>query len=254
MTVKDNNSNIRKSVVALGQFSNVDHAREILGTLFMQAGNPVTVRTADNSIISALGNGTYTGLVSSATALSFFIRFTDPSDANYSWNRSLPDSQSDFLAGNLATYFGFASELGQLRNQNPNLNFDVAPMPQADNGKVRVEYGKMYGFSFVKNSPNVATAYSVLSSLVAPDAQAMWVKQASLPPIRRDMISSGTTDPYLAIFYDAALISNGWLDPQSQSTSVLFQRMTDSVVSGASVINDALQNTSNALDLNIKNI
>ena len=39
LTKKDNRGIIIKSTVALGQFSNVLHAKEILSTLFMQAGN-----------------------------------------------------------------------------------------------------------------------------------------------------------------------------------------------------------------------
>jgi ABC-type glycerol-3-phosphate transport system substrate-binding protein len=259
ITIKDNNSNIRQSVVALGQFSNIDHAREILGTLLLQAGNPVTLRSSGNTsntnaVISALGNGVYQGLNSSAAALAFFTRFTDPTDPAYSWNRSLPDSESFFLSGNLATYFGFASEISDIRSKNPNLNFDVAPVPQPDQGAVRTTYGRMYGFSLVKNSPNASAAYTILSNLTTPTALAQWSALTYLPPVRRDMISAGTTDPYLAIFYDAALISKDWLDPDPTGTSGIFQTMVDSVTSGSATLNDSIQNASDALDLSIKNI
>ena len=255
MTQKDNNSNIQKSVVALGQFGNLDHARDVLGTLLLQAGNPVTIRnTTDTGVVSTLGNGAYRGSNSSAAAVAFFVRFTNPSDPLYSWNRSLPDSQSFFLSGNLATYFGFASELNDIRNKNPNLNFDVAPMPQPDQGQIRSTYGRMYGFSLVKASPNASAAYTILNSLITPDALATWTKATFLPPVRRDMISAGTTDPYLAIFYDAALISRSWLDPSPQGTVGIFQNMIESVTSGSSRLSDAIQTASDALDLSIKNI
>ncbi|MEI6057674.1 MAG: extracellular solute-binding protein [bacterium] len=254
ITQKDNGSNIRKSVVALGQFGNIDHAREILGTLLLQAGNPVTVRSSDNTVSSALGNGIFQGTKSSSDALSFFTSFTDPASSAYSWNRSLPGSESYFLAGNLATYFGFASELRDIRSQNPNLNFDVAPVPQPDKAAVRTTYGQMYGFSLVKNSANVSTAYTILSSLTSASSLAEWTKLTYLPPVRRDMISAGTTDPYLAIFYDAALISKDWLDPNPQGTISIFQNMVQAVTSGSANLNNAIQNASDALDLSIKNI
>ncbi len=42
----------------------------------------------------------------------------------------MSDSKNMFLAGDLALYFGFASELDDLKNKNPNLNFDVTLFPQ----------------------------------------------------------------------------------------------------------------------------
>jgi ABC-type glycerol-3-phosphate transport system substrate-binding protein len=254
LTQKDNNSNIRKSVMALGGFSNVDNAREILGTLFLQAGNPVTERASDNSVASSLGNGTYLGLNSSTAAVSFFTEFSDPTNPYYSWNSSLPDSESYFLSGNLATYFGFASEISDIRTKNPNINFDVAPLPQAPNEKNRVTYGRLYGFSLVKGSANTNAAYSVISSLTAPDALAEWQTLTYLPPVTRATIAAGTTDPDMAIFYDGALISQGWLDPDPFGTQSVWQNMVQSIVSGASTIKDAVQTASDAVDLEIKNM
>ncbi|MCD5396682.1 MAG: hypothetical protein LRZ98_00730 [Candidatus Pacebacteria bacterium] len=41
----------------------------------------------------------------------------------------MPNSRDVFLSGKLATYFGFSSELRGLRLKNPNLNFDIAMVP-----------------------------------------------------------------------------------------------------------------------------
>jgi ABC-type glycerol-3-phosphate transport system substrate-binding protein len=70
-------------------------------------------------------------------------------------------SKSLFLSGSLATYFGFASEYYDLKNKNPNLDFDVAPLPQAKGERRAATYGKMYGFSIVHTTPNPAVTYNV---------------------------------------------------------------------------------------------
>jgi len=254
LTQKDVNSNIRKSVMALGQFSNLDNAREILGTLFMQAGNPITEETTSDGIVSTLGYGVYQGLDSSAAAVSFFTQFANPTSQYYSWNSSLPDSESYFLSGNLATYFGFASELSDIRNKNPNLNFDVAPLPQAANGANRITYGRLYGFSIVKQSPNATADYAVISALTSASALAEWQTLTYLPPVTRSAIAAGTTDADMAIFYDGALISRGWLDPNPAGTESLWQTMVQSVVSGSDTVNDSVKTASDALDLEIKNM
>ncbi len=164
LTVKDANNNIRKSAIAMGQFSNVNNAREILGTLFMQSGNPVTTQGANGIVVN---NVNLNANVSPESAIKYFIQFINPSNPYYSWNRSLPESKSAFLSGTLATYFGFASELTDIRAKNPNLNFDVALMPKPKTGGLATNYGRMYGFSLVRSSTKLDAAYSIISTLSA---------------------------------------------------------------------------------------
>lgn len=256
---KDVNSNIRKSILALGEFSNVDHAREVLGTLLLQAGNPVTYREGDSlAIASAIGDSGYRGTSTSLPALNFFTKFSDPRNSDYSWNRSLPSSRSFFLSGNLATYIGFASELADIRKKNPNIDFDVAPLPQARGQKNivanRVTFGLMYGFSIVRSSKDANSTYAVLSQLLAPSALSEMVTMSYLPPVRRDMIASGSSDPYLSIFYDSALISKGWLDTNKAESSRIFQDIVESVTSGRKAPQQALQDGSDEFDISLKNI
>lgn len=261
LTIKDENSNIRKSALALGEFKNITHAREIFGALLMQAGNPVVQVTqqpsADGVVdmaASALAQGSIRGLDSTNATITFFTRYSNPADPDYSWNRSLSQSQSAFLSGTLATYFGFASELAGMRGKNPNLNFDVATFPQARKGTLRATYGTMYGLSIVRSSADPTATYSVLSNLITPEAQTFISKAVYLPPVRRDLISLGNADPYMASFYDSALISRSWLDPDVQSTTNIMQEMVESVTSGRKASSDAIQDADTKLNALIRNI
>ncbi len=259
LTVKDVNSNIRKSAIAMGEFTNINNAREILGTLFLQSGNVVTYKTNYNNnnstvLASSLGTRGFDGLKTSKPALDFFTQFSNPTDPNYSWNRSLANSKSSFLSGNLATYFGYASEISDLRSKNPNLNFDVAPVPQARGAKNRATYGSMYGFSIVRSTANASVAFSVLSSILAVDGLSEMINISYLPPVRRDIISAGTTDPYLSIFFDSALISKGWLDTNKAESTKLFKSIVESVTSGKKSTSQALSDGSDEYDIILNNI
>ena len=255
LTQKDTTGNIFKSAIALGSFENITHAREILGTLLLQAGNPVTgAVSGSNGVGSALESGQTEAVNPAVAAVSFFSQFANPTSPEYSWNSSLPSSQNFFLSGDLATYFGFASEIATLRNQNPNLNFDVAPMPQATGAAQRLTYGKLYGFSILKTSHNVSAAYTIIQSLLTPAYLSQWSQETYSAPVRRDMIAAGTTDPYLSIFYDAALISQAWLDPNPANTSFIFQNMIDAITSGSETASDAVQNASDKLNLSFSTI
>ncbi len=246
---KDVNSNIRRSAIAMGEFANISHAREILGTLFMQSGNPVTTRN-DEGVQSTLGGD---GIQSSSPAVSFFTQFANPRNEEYSWNRSLPLSKNWFLAGSLATYFGFSSELFDIREKNPNLDFDVSPLPQIRNGRNRVTYGSMYGLSIVRSSANQAAAYANLQALTAPDALTILGQLSYLPPVRRDMLATGSADPYQTIFYDSALISRGWLDMNIRITNDIFQDMIESITSGRVSTEGAIRSAHDQMNLSLQN-
>ena len=245
---KDINSNIRRTAIALGEFDNITHIREILSTLMMQAGNPITIRE-EGGIKSVLSDGKYAD--SSSQAIDFFTKFSNPRSEDYSWNRSLPSSKNYFLSGSLATYFGFASELFDIRNKNPNIDFDVASIPQARNAKNRVSYGNMYGFSIIRTATNQGATYTILQSITSPEALSILTKLTYLPPIRRDMLSTGSTDPYLSIFYDSALISRSWLDPNVNTSNSIFKELVESVTSGRSDTRNALKTAHEELEQSI---
>lgn len=250
ITVKDANGNVRKSALALGDFTNINNAREILGTLIMQTGNPITVTTGEGLVESTL---TPSATVSPVPALDFFTRFVDPNSADYSWNRGLPPSKSAFLSGMLATYIGFASEISDLRDKNPNLNFDVAPLPQVRTGGVRAAYARMDGFSIVRASSVPNAVFQVISILTDPTHLAELNKTLYLPTVRRDVIARGSTDPYITIFDQAALIARTWIDADPVASRAIFAEMIRSITSGQKTTFQAIQDAGDQYTIVLKN-
>lgn len=240
ITKKDNAANITQSAVALGEFRNIHHAKDILTTLFLQAGDSIVVQTPNGPSVTFGNLGTERG-ANTRSAVEFFTSFSNPSLPLYSWNRALPLSKNYFVAGDLATYFGFASELGDIRAKNPNLNFDVAPLPQLAAGQNRVTYGKIHAFALAKSVKDPNATFSILSLLTSKDALKTWGNISGLPPVRRDLLAENPTDPYLAIFYDAALTSRTWVDPDPIATGNIFQSMIESVISSRETLFQAVE-------------
>ncbi len=246
----DVNHNILKSAVALGTFSNVSHAKDIISMLMLQAGTPIVNKGSTGALQSAL----MSGLSSSAgtpgkAALDFYTQFADPAkDQLYSWNSSLPLSRDAFTAGDLAIYLGYASELKDIFARNPNLNFDVAPVPQSVNSLAKLNFGKVYGLAILKNAPNplaVANAFVVLTN---SSSQSAWNSVSGFPPVTRDLLAQNPSDPFQSVFYTSALQSKGWLDPNRVATSKIFGDMIGSVISGDKRSDGALQDADSKLN------
>ena len=147
ITTRNEAGSITKSTIALGEYQNVHNAKDILATLILQAGGSITDRNSAGRLIPALTPRTGDPAQTTASALRFYIEFADPSKDDYSWNRSLPDAQRAFAAGDLALYIGYASEEPLIARTNSNLNFAVAPLPQIRSANTALNTARVYALA-----------------------------------------------------------------------------------------------------------
>jgi ABC-type glycerol-3-phosphate transport system substrate-binding protein len=249
LTVEDKAYNIDQSAVGLGEYTNVDNAKQILSAIFLQAGTPI-VQQNGNSYQAVL-DSTNPDLSGSPT--SFYTQFADPTLPAYTWNRSLLDSMNLFISNKLAYYFGFASEDQEIAAKNPNLNFAVALFPQLKPTSPtstfnKTTYGTMYGFSILRSSPNIATAVSDIYKLTTPQALAEWSDQSGFPSVLRDQLTTpDPTNPASSVFDTSALWARGWDDPDSGATDVIFSQMISAITSGQMGETEALGNAQSQL-------
>lgn len=234
LTDKDDLGNLSLSAVALGEYRNISHAKEILATLLMQGGNQIVVSGESGRRVTLNQSGT-------AAIVDFFTEFANPQKPLYSWNRSLPASKNMFLASKLAVYFGLASEYGELRKGNPNLDFDVALFPRPRNASVGLTYGKLTGVAVLRTSPSRSKALEVALTLSAPRAGALLQSRTGLAPVQRTLLSQKPTDAYGAVIYDSASRARGFLDPNPKVTAEAWRVMIESITSGKARSGEALQ-------------
>jgi ABC-type glycerol-3-phosphate transport system substrate-binding protein len=249
ITSRDINSNVRQSTIALGEWRNVAHAKEILATLFMQTGDFIVVRNAEGVPVVVLGT-TPSSAVSNpaAEALRFYTEFANPSKTTYSWNRALPLSTNAFVSGDLAVYLGFASEYSSIASRNPNLRFSVATMPQIEGNATRITSGRITGLAIPLGSQNPSGALAIAQLLSGKVASAYLSKHLGLPSVRRDVSIATEDNAAASVFLQSALISRTWIDPSKPASDSIFQTMIESVVSGKSQPVGAVQDAAQELN------
>ncbi len=256
LTELDAGSNIKKSAVALGGWANVLYAKHILATLFMQAGDPIVTRNDAGKPTPTLGtvqNSNATANENPATsALQFYTEFANPTKTTYSWNRSLPLSQDAFVAGDLALYFGFASDYPTLKERNPNLHFGVSQMPQIQGAGVKLVFGQMTGLAIPRTTRNTSGALLAAQKLTSQTSVSSLVGFSGLPPVRRDVSVDTSKDAAKSVFVKAALTARGWLDPDPVKSDAVFQDMIESVMSGKAQPGAAIFNANQVLQTLLK--
>ncbi|MCL5970251.1 MAG: extracellular solute-binding protein [Patescibacteria group bacterium] len=120
MTVKDENGKIKTAGAAIGTYENVTHAPDILSLLFLQNG--VDFKNIQGSSDRIQG------------ALSFYTSFA--TDENNVWDNTLDPSILAFSKGSLGMFFGYSWDYFTIKQFNPNLSFQVVPVPQLPNQNV----------------------------------------------------------------------------------------------------------------------
>lgn len=241
LTELTNDKIIKKSAVAFGDYVNVLHAKDILSALMLQAGSKMVVRdaTAPQGAKNLTGQNEGFPINPVVASLSFYTQFANPLLSIYSWNRSLPNSMQMFANGDLAMYFGMASDLPLLRGKNPNLNFDVAALPQPQSAPTKKTFGNVYSFSILTTSKNKSGAFSSIALLTSSAVLKTASDLTSLPSADRGLLSINPGTATGDVFFRSALWTKNWLDPNPAQTDFIFHTAVDSIVTGKSGSNDA---------------
>ncbi len=251
LSKRDAAGNLISSVMALGEARNIAHAKNIFSLLMLQAGTPIT-GFVGSELRSQISDNFNLPILPSESALDFYTQFSNPTKAFYSWNRSLIDAQTHFTSGDSAYYLGFASELRALRNKNPTLNFGVSSVPQSRVSGKTITFGNLRGVAISRGTKNPSAALALATKLVSKDATLALSEILALPPARRDLLSKRPTDAIFSVFYDAALQSKGWLDPDTRVTDVIFREAIESVTSGRARTIEAVNKMSREVEALIK--
>jgi len=253
LTRRENDGTIHRSMIALGQYNNINNVKEILATLLLQNDNPI-VRRDKGSYFSLLKSNLLNLSISPIEAvLRFFISFSNPSNTAYSWNQSLPSSFNMFTSGKLAFYIGKASELFNIEAVNPNLSFDVTEIPQIKDYKTKRTYGDIYAIVINRRSPNINLAFQVVGELSRPEQSKQLSIRASLPPASRILLADKPVDnPYLFTFFNSALIARSWADPDKIKSDLIFKEMIDNILSNKLSLTQAVNKADGQLDLLMK--
>ena len=240
-TKRDDSGTITKSAIALGEYKNVTNAKDILATLILQAGGEITAYDNGGRLTPALAPRVgASGAQPTASALRFFTEFADPSKDDYSWNRSLPESQKAFATGDVALYIGYASEAAVITRMNPNLNFGLAPIPQVRAMPNALNTAHVWGLAASRAGAHPNAAITAAFLLVSADTGGALSSALGIPSARRDILSKKAqgNDEF---FNKQAILAHSWLDPDPAKTAEVFRAMIENTTSGAMLVAEAVQ-------------
>lgn len=200
LTIKDDQGVITQAGVAMGRTENVDHWQEILALLMLQ--NDVSMGNPSGKLAE--------------DALTFFTLFSSQDGV---WDASLPPSTLAFSSGKLAMYFAPSWRSFEIKQQNPNLKFKTAPLPQV--AKVSptdpdVSYATYWAEGVWVRSKGKEAAWEFLKFLSSKESLAKMYQEAAKirtfgePYPRVDMAELLSQDPILGSLIKQAPNAESW--------------------------------------------
>lgn len=242
LTTLDKSGNIIFSGAALGLFSNINNAKDIIASLILQTGNPVTSMEGEKIVSRLSGSGALSNS-EVGSAIDFYTRFSNVRYDAYSWNYALPNSLEAFTAGNLAMYLGFGSEVASIKAKNPHLIFDVAIIPKLGSKISNATMSNIYALAISKNVSvsQQSGAMGALMLLTDPYFLKILAESNSYAPASRILLAKPQERAERATIYKSAVSARSWPDPSPQETSEIFKEMVESILSGRSRAPEALE-------------
>ncbi len=238
---RDFNRNITLSPLAFGEYRNVTHAGFILSMLTIQGGSSLVSEGSDGRYIMSLNQTPDRSRMPLEAAVTFYTNFASPSNPLYSWNRARPTDRDAFLSEDLILYFGKGSEARDLAAQNPNLNFDIAEVPQGAAATVRRTYGTFYSLSLLKSSNNKSGAFLAMQLIGGVDFSKAMADYLGMAPAHRSSLAAGSGDTYGRIIYTSAVAARGWLSPTPRVVDSVFTQMVEDILANRSRPGEAAQ-------------
>jgi len=233
---QDQTGYFARSGVAMGTSSNVNRAQDIVALLMLQAGTiPWSADGLSPSFASSQG----------AKGLSFYTSFANPADANYNWNQRSDYSIDAFANGRAAFLYSYTYARDQILAKSPNLNFDVALVPQENLDNPSVNFANYFGEVVNKQSPNAAVAWDFLNFAVSKDALDKYYANAKLPSSRRDLIALQIQDLDIGVFAHANLTAKSFYKPDEAKMNTILNKMIDNVLLNRLSVNEALSQAQN---------
>jgi multiple sugar transport system substrate-binding protein len=240
ITRQDDTGYFSRSGVAMGTNSNVNRGVDIIYLLMLQAG--VIPWTSDGSAPTFANNVTKNGNSVSAgqEALTFYTSFSNPSSANYTWNEDSDYSTDAFANGRAAFLYGYSYTKDQIDAKAPNLNYDVAMVPQNNLNDPTVNYSNYFAEVVSKQSKQAAWAWDFLKFATSKTSLEAYYKVDKEPSSRRDLIELQTSDPEIGVFAHANLTGKTFYKADEAKFDKIIEEMIDNVVLKGQAADQAL--------------
>ena len=244
MTKIDAQSNeILLSGAALGTADNIPRNFDILSLLMMQNMAPMLDSKGLASFHKKPAELADIPSVPANGALEYYVQFASPLYESYSWNTSMLDALDSFKDGKLGYFFGYSYNRDFLKASAPQLDFDIAPVPQVGEQQ-KVNYASYWVESVSKKTENQNYSWEFVQFMANEANVVDYLSIANKPTALQStkIINEQLQNPDLIVFADQLLTAKSWFRGNNPAAAEdAFDQMIQSVLSGEANTTSAIK-------------
>ncbi len=198
---------ITQSGVALGTAANIDNFFDIISLFMLQSG----VTPVSNGRIT-FANGvdrSQDRSVPVLQALDFYTGFAKPTADRYSWNERMQNAFDEFVRGKTTFFLGFAYDYPRIKGRAPQLNIQIAPIPQLNPGSPS-NVANYWVESVVKKSKYQNEAWDFVRFITSKEKVKTYTASTFRPSPYREQVSEQQKDEKMGPFATQALFADNW--------------------------------------------
>ncbi len=244
VTDRGSGSFINRSGVALGTSANVNYATDILYLLMLQNKTiPYTEDKTQPTFDQAISDDSGNTIFPAADALNLYTSFANPNSDVYTWNARSNYSVDAFGNNQLAYMLGYSYLIETVKQKSPNLNYEIAPVPQPKLGQNLVNFAKYWGFGVSKQTKSPKTAWKFIEFMTTKESLKEYYTRHPLPTSRKDMVSD-QIDTDMGIFASQNLTAKSFFKNDAAKVDAIFRALIDDVTTRGREVEDALSTAS----------
>lgn len=236
-----------RSGIAMGLNKNVNRAVDILYLLMLQKGAKSFSSDGTQPVFNDSIEKNGERINPAQEALEFYTSFANPSSPNYNWNSRSDYSIDAFTNARSAFLISYSYTRDTIKAKNPNLNFDVAPIPQQNLDDPSVNFSNYWGEVVSKQSKNADVAWDFLKFLTSKKVLDGYYSANKQPSSRKDLVELQAADSEIGVFATANLTSKSFYRPNQQQVDEIFGKAIDNVILSGYDIDQALQDAENQI-------
>ncbi len=220
---------ITRAAIALGSSYNIHWDSDIISTLMMQYGSNIVDTDKKQTTFNYEIKYANQRILPGEEALKFYTQFTDPRSRYYTWNNNFSDSVIAFSKGESVMMIGYSQAKKIIEEYNPNLNYNIASLPQFTNSPSKINYGDTINLVVSQDSKHPEECWKFLKFFAEKNTAEFYYLQTKNPPARLDLIQNHLNDPDSGIFIRQILLSQNWHQYNFQEINQIFKEMVEDV-------------------------
>lgn len=242
ITKKDQAFNISLSGAALGSAENVNYSADILELLMLQTGLNIfdeKGQVAFGNLLNVDGKRFAAG----ENALVFYVNFSNPSKDVYSWNNNFINSLESFSQGKTAMFFGYSSDIENVKKLAPKLNFKTSIFPEPKDSSFKTNLTRFFAPVVWINSRRPLESWQFLKFLTAPVINEYYIDQFNRPTTVLSLIDKQRIKASLELepFMDQVLTAKNFYQKDNFEVENIFKSMINKASVGTASYDKIIQ-------------